>query len=256
MCHPCISSKTVGVYGRLIVPPAPRPPLPGSRPLTIWVTLCHRSAGIPCPQRPGRWPPGKVGAGSRCVLGEDGPVWNWWDIHQLITDNLDGREVGSQVKGNTTSKETKSFVSGTFCVMTNWANCWEILTWESVRPTMGDSKETRKFHTWVKTVRGLDYTHLHWVRVDARSIQQELDPPLCELTILCFWCIVSMLQWHVVVGHVLLCSPMHVQCMSGVNNCKMAIMKNELVTYKANMQYISKLLCRYLYHPTSVSQAA
>ena len=36
----------------------------------------HGTAGIPCPQRPGRWPPRKVGAGSRCVHREAGPVWN------------------------------------------------------------------------------------------------------------------------------------------------------------------------------------
>ena len=38
------------------------------------------------PQRPGRWPPGKVGAGSRCVHGEIGLVWNWWDVHQPFMD--------------------------------------------------------------------------------------------------------------------------------------------------------------------------
>ena len=64
--------------------------------------------------------------------------------------------------------------------------------------------------SWVKVVCGLDYTHLYWVRVDARSIRQELDPGLCEPTLLCFWCIVFMLQWHVVVVMFFLCSPMQV----------------------------------------------
>ena len=61
-------SKTMVVYGRSLVCPAPRPPSLRLRPLSIQVTpsLCHGSADILYLQRPGRWPPGKVGEGSRC----------------------------------------------------------------------------------------------------------------------------------------------------------------------------------------------
>ena len=45
-------------------------------PIRVTPSLCRGSAGIPCPQRPGRWPPGKGGAGSRCVHRETGLVWN------------------------------------------------------------------------------------------------------------------------------------------------------------------------------------
>ena len=52
------------------MPPAPRPLLPGLRPLPIQLTplQCRGSACILCLQRPGQWPPGKVveGVGGRC----------------------------------------------------------------------------------------------------------------------------------------------------------------------------------------------
>ena len=58
-------------------------------------------------------------------------------------DTWIARAVGTRVNRDTTSKDTKTSGLGTFWVVINWANCREFFTWESVRPTMGDSREAR-----------------------------------------------------------------------------------------------------------------
>ena len=57
------------------------------------------------------------------------------------------RFVGTLVKGDTTSKETRTTFSSTVCCLMNWAKSRELRTRCSTLPTSGDKVLTRCLHS-------------------------------------------------------------------------------------------------------------
>ena len=58
-------------------------------------------------------------------------------------DTLTAKEVGTRVNRDTTSNDTETSVLGSHCDVMNSANCCEFLTWYTVWPTTGFTRDAR-----------------------------------------------------------------------------------------------------------------